>query len=384
MISKPNGHDRGNGRSPLIKAPFVVTLNDWLSLNVAPPDFVMGELLSTTSRALLVGPTGLGKTNFCLSLAMAMAAGADFLRWRARRPCNVLYIDGEMSRRLLKARLLDALRRLGCGLDRAVHLPFHAVSREEVPDMPPLNTAEGQDYFDRCVIGNCEVPDARLDFIFFDNIQALLAGNMVDEDAWQLLLPWLKTLTARNIGQLWVHHTGHDESRGYGTSTREWQLDSVGLMERVERPNADIAFGLKFTKARERAPHNRADFEPMIITLAKDRWDFESADADSPARPAKPPKPKTPSPLGVKFHSALTDAAAAAGEHRQESAGLPSVTTAQWEGELRRLGLLPDSDDRRDRNRRAALIARYRAELIAADWIAANAGMVWSTRSRLI
>jgi hypothetical protein len=61
-MAKPNGHDRGNGQAPpfkLIRTPLVTTLNAWLSLNVAPPDFVMGELLSTTSRALLVGPTGL-------------------------------------------------------------------------------------------------------------------------------------------------------------------------------------------------------------------------------------------------------------------------------------------------------------------------------------
>jgi hypothetical protein len=37
------------------------------------------------------------------------------------------------------------------------------------------------------------------------------------------------------------------------------------LMETIERPEADIAFSLKFTKARERTPDNRADFEAAVI-----------------------------------------------------------------------------------------------------------------------
>ena len=41
---------------------------------------------------------------------------------------------------------------------------------------------------------------------------------MVDEEAWAQALPWVKSLTKRGIGQLWVHHTGHDESKGYGTA----------------------------------------------------------------------------------------------------------------------------------------------------------------------
>ena len=62
---------------------------------------------------------------------------------------------------------------------------------------------------------------------------------------------------------------------GMAHKTREWQLDTVALMERVERPEADIAFKLSFTKAREKSPDNRLDFEPAVITLANDQWASE-------------------------------------------------------------------------------------------------------------
>ena len=32
---------------------------------------------------------------------------------------------------------------------------------------------------------------------------------------------------ARSIGQMWFHHTGHDESKSYGSKAREWQMDTV-------------------------------------------------------------------------------------------------------------------------------------------------------------
>jgi hypothetical protein len=81
----------------------------------------------------------------------------------------------------------------------------------------------------------------------------------------------------------------HNEQQSYGTKTREWQLDIVALLERVELPAADIAFKIRFTKARERTPDNRADFDEAIITLADDTW---SSERSTHVRTAKPTKPQ--------------------------------------------------------------------------------------------
>jgi hypothetical protein len=245
-------------------------LDYWLSLDIPPPDFLLGEILSTTSRAEIIAPSGLGKTSFAMALGMAIADGANFLHWRAGEgPRHVLFIDGEMSRRLMRRRLEDAVRRSGSRPDT-----FFLLNREEFPDLPPLNTEEGQDFVNGIIdsLGG-------VGLVIFDNVQALLVGDMKDEESWQQVLPWIRDLTRREIGQLWVHHTGHNEAHGYGTKTREWQLDTVMLMERIERPGADIAFSLSFSKARERSPENRADFEPAVITLADDAWTSERSTA---------------------------------------------------------------------------------------------------------
>jgi RecA-family ATPase len=85
----------------------------WSGRNIPEPDWLMGSCLSTTNRWLIVAPTGLGKTNFVLALGMRIANGEDFLHWKGSRKARVVYIDGEMSIRLLKQRLDSEVRRIG-------------------------------------------------------------------------------------------------------------------------------------------------------------------------------------------------------------------------------------------------------------------------------
>ena len=106
--ASPSDHSLNEPRSlpPL-------TVNEWRERNLADPDFLMGNWLTTTSRVLLTAATGLGKSNLGIALGMRVAAGADFLHWKGRYAARVLYMDGEMSRRLLKQRVLDEAERLG-------------------------------------------------------------------------------------------------------------------------------------------------------------------------------------------------------------------------------------------------------------------------------
>ena len=196
---------------------------------------------------------------------MAAGDGADFLHWKGSgSPKRVLYIEGEMSRRQIKNRVIDAVRR-----HRNAPPNVFILTREEYPEMPPPDTLEGQtfinDFIDR--IGG-------VDLLFFDRIMSLLKGDdKFGEDSWKKTLPWIYDLTRREIGQVWVHHTGHKEDHGYGAKFREWHLDAVLMLIRTVIPDdSELAFNVTFTKARDQGPDNTRDFASFLAYFNQDKW----------------------------------------------------------------------------------------------------------------
>src|SRR5262249_55438093 len=161
---------------------------------------------------------------------MHIAAGKAFMHWKAARPSRVLFVDGEMARRVMKGRLIDEVKRIGSKPEG-----FHLLSHEDVENFAPLNTPQGQTFIDHFIhkIGG-------VDMVFFDNIMALITGDQKDEEGWRQTMPFVLRLTRQNIGQFWLHHTGRDASRGYGTKVREWQMDNVWHLDKLERVDADV------------------------------------------------------------------------------------------------------------------------------------------------
>src|SRR5262249_38711994 len=155
--------------------PPITKLGDWLVRELPEPDFVLGHWLTTTTRALLWAATGIGKTLFGVALGIRVGAGAKFLHWAEHRPRRVLYIDGEMSRRLLKQRLIDEAHRSGLAPEG-----MHILSHEDIVGFAPLNTPEGQ-----AQIENEIARIGGVDFIGFDNVMSLILGDMKDEEAWR-------------------------------------------------------------------------------------------------------------------------------------------------------------------------------------------------------
>jgi len=162
----------------------------------------------------------------------------------------------------MRRRLKDVIRRLGTVPEGLVVL-----SKDQRPAMPPLDTEEGQRWVDFYIEEH-----GPFDLIVFDNLQALTAGGLIGSESWKATLTWVQNLCCRRIGQLWVHHTGHDQGHAYGDASRLWGMDTVIKLDPIEHESADVAFSLKFEKARSRTPDNREDFATVQIQLAADRW----------------------------------------------------------------------------------------------------------------
>jgi hypothetical protein len=238
-------------------------VQSWLNLKLPPRDYLLGDVLCTTSRWLIYGATGVGKTLFSLEMAGAIASGSPFLNWAGRRLSRLMYL--ELPAETFKERMQLVAEQYGAGIQ------LYGFSRDVLRynEMPPLNTEEGEGWLEN------EIRLIQPDVIFFDSIMSLLLGNMSDEESWAPLKPLIRRLSARRIAQVWLHHTGHDTTRSYGTKSREWELDTVlALTPATEDGSAVLA---DFTKARLRTPSNRDQFKACSLTRGPDGWIAEEA-----------------------------------------------------------------------------------------------------------
>ncbi len=129
--ARPNGGKdwKGRSREDLL-------LSAWLTRELPLRDYLLGNVFCTTSRWLIFGDTGVGKTLFAVSMAGAIAAAASFLGWEGKRRARVMYLDGEMPAETFKERMQLIAAEFGDDL------AIFGYNRDVLdPDeMPPLNT----------------------------------------------------------------------------------------------------------------------------------------------------------------------------------------------------------------------------------------------------
>ena len=340
-----------------------------LRLVLPPEERLLGSLVTRTSRMFLVGATGVGKSLLGLAVAGGIASGTGFLNWRSIRPARVIYIDGEMPRRTLRDRVGDLGRRLGGEEQMAL---LHRVSWEDadtlgIGEWGPLNRDTGQAFIRRL----CELIEP--DVVIFDNVQALVVGDLKDEVVWTETTPLVAHLTARNIGQIWIDHTGHGGTRQYGTSTKAWRFDSVGIMTPLPREQcapAETAFTLSFDspygKARNRSPETWDEYAEQVIRLRDDRWTTEAANGSRTSK-------ATVRPDRLPFYDALVSAITVA-------TGRPGEATRdRWEDACIHKGLIEARGVGSENERRKPL-RRAQSDLIAAGWIAVEGDHVIDLR----
>ena len=262
------------------------------------PERLLGDLVTTTSRTFIVGPTGSGKSLAALGLAVGMASGSGFLHWPSHRPARVLLIDGEMPAELIKSRAIDALRRAAAA-PKPCHLAifsqddahnfakrFPALGR-----MEPLNTEAGRNFVLALIAALGGV-----DVVIFDSVPSLVAGNQPSGASWSDTMPLVRALTERRIGQIWTDNTGHATDRQYGSSTKALGFESVGMMAALpdgQREPGSVGFTLSFDgagKAHRRTPENWQDFQTVAIRLANDVW--TSGPVLPPRAASSVPQPK--------------------------------------------------------------------------------------------
>ena len=157
---------------------------------------------------------------------------------------------------------------------------------------------------------------------------ALTVGDLREETTWRALVPLGRGLSGKKIGQLWLHHTGHDKSRAYGSRVFTWQMDAEAIGEAVTDNGADVSVKLTWKKSRRRAAANRADFATVTIKLADGVWSAKPEGGAAIRAPARL------SAVGATVLEALQKALVAVGEppptHEMLAGVRAAVTLKQW------------------------------------------------------
>ena len=243
--------------------------NDFLAIDLPPREMLLNPILPERSLAMLYAPRGVGKTLLSLSIGLAVASGAQLLRWTAPRQRRVLYVDGEMP----LVSLQERLRLISAGFGAEIpNDGFRILAADHTEDGISLGSEDGQNAIES-LLGD-------VDLLILDNLSTLCTtGSESASDAWVPMQNWLIGLRRKGIAVLLVHHAGTN-GRQRGTSRREDALDTVIALRRPEDYSAEqgARFDVHFEKLRNRVEGEGAvSFEAKLESFVADarngvRW----------------------------------------------------------------------------------------------------------------
>lgn len=245
----------------------VVGIHDLLAKDLPPREEILSPWMLTQSLNMIYAWRGVGKTHVALGIAYAIAAGSEFLGWKATIPRKVLYIDGEMPAAALQQRLAKIVE----ASDRE---PPVGNLRIITPDLQPnfapvsnLATLEGQLEIDEAI-----QPDTEL--IIIDNLSSLVRGGGRENEAesWLSVQGWALSKRAHGKSVLFIHHAGKNGAQR-GTSKREDLLDTAICLKHPADydPSQGACFEIHFEKSRNQSGEEVKSIEAKLTVDAAGR-----------------------------------------------------------------------------------------------------------------
>ena len=232
-------------------------VREFLAMDIPPRDMLLEPWLESASLAMIFASRGVGKTHVAMHIAHALATGGAFLKWKAKEPVPVLYLDGEMPAPSMQERWKALIA--ATGTEPAPGM-LRLVSRDLQPmaELPNLATPDGQDEISR------QLGEARV--LIVDNLSSLMHGVKENEaEGWDGIGQWAIKLRAQGRTVVFIHHAGKNGDQR-GSSKREDLLDVVIKLERPAdyRPEQGARFAIRFQKARSLCGAAVAPFEAHL------------------------------------------------------------------------------------------------------------------------
>ena len=217
----------------------------FLDVQIPSKEIIIEDWLKEGEVGFVYAYRGTGKTWLVLSLCIAIAEGAQVGPWNVPVAYPVMYLDGEMADQDNSERIIA----LNGKIPDKLHILNHEVLFSQGALVMNLaNRTDQEIILELCLARKIKV-------LVLDNLSCLFTGvSENDADEWEKVKPWLLELRRHGISPIIVHHTGYDQSRMRGTSSRE---DAASWVLRLDNKKNDFDrsgahFISRFTKYRGR------------------------------------------------------------------------------------------------------------------------------------
>jgi KaiC/GvpD/RAD55 family RecA-like ATPase len=254
----------------------VETLGQLLAKSHAQREELITPWLKAGESALVYAPTGVGKSLFTLTAALAVAGSGRFLGWTAKSPRRVLLVDGEMHEADLIERCRELLPTVAETDDAALLGNLSVLARQAQhpdADFPDLATQAGQDaVLERVRVGGFEL-------LILDNFSTLASCD--DENSAAAMQPvqkFLMRLKQAGVACILVHHANKGGNSYRGSTMLATTFEVIVALKRSEdwTPDQGAAFSLDWEKYRGKPDPSVV---PLKVRLDASGWSFGASEA---------------------------------------------------------------------------------------------------------
>ena len=229
------------------------------NFKIPPLDKIVGEWFRESDLGFIHARRGLGKTWFSLGLATAIANNTGFGPWQTYSKLPVLYVDGEMPLESIQQRI-DGMG----ASDKLYVLNHEGLFQDKQISLNLADPTAQEGITSLCLEKGIKV-------VILDNLSCLFSGiKENDNDAWEMVLPWLLSMRRHRISVVIVAHSGRDGKNMRGASRREdaafFVIRLEDVLEDTAEPSNGANFVSVFTKNRNSPTDERRyewEFKPF-------------------------------------------------------------------------------------------------------------------------
>ncbi|RLC88503.1 MAG: hypothetical protein DRJ03_02530 [Chloroflexi bacterium] len=217
-----------------------------LKTKAKPRKFVVEPLFLNESFNMIHAPTGLGKTNFAMSLAACLAEGKDFLKWKIPAKKRILYIDGELSMNGLQRQVQNNAG--ACDISTITGV-FDFITPDLLPNggMENLTDPLKQAWINR------HIADLKPHVIVFDSLLTCFQGTTESQETWESIQAWMIKLRKDGICVILIHHDNKSGKEQAGFSNKTIVMNQI--VHLTATPEHDQSTGMmmhfEFMKHRD-------------------------------------------------------------------------------------------------------------------------------------